>query len=706
MLRWPRVGAASRLGIVGLLLLAPVAAPVHAVAAAPPRGVPAPPVSVAPQSAPKTARIIIGKNAMVRGFRTRTVHLATGGKLTVVSRDVSAHTVTSRAKDTNGDPLFDVYMRPKGRVVIKRAAQLVAGRYPFYCKFHPSMTGVLIVTGPGGTLRPAGQRFDQPLVLPRVLTDAHPTIHVRRAAVRVLPYGPRTVMWTYNGSYPGPTIRRPAGQDTKVTFVNDLPASAGALTVHLHGDHHASVNDGQPASQLIPPGGRRTYDYPLIENGRPVRAAVDFYHDHRMGRTGRNIWNGLQGMFLIDDPREARLHLPSGRYDVPLLISDRSFTANNQLTHPFAPAHNGMAMPMTEPPGDATVGNHVLVNGRYAPYLNVSTHRYRLRLVNGSNFQSYTFALSDGRNFVQVGTGSGLLPRPVRRHSILLGPAQRADVVVNFGGEFRRNVVLKSIARPDRPKLGIGTPRVAIMQFRVRTRTIDRSRVPKTLEAPPPITVPTTVAQTWNFGLGGDATTGRYWTINGRPYDPTRVDYEVPLGATQLWRLHNSSNITHYVHLHEEQWHTIRRDGHEPPPWERGLEDTWRLDPGETVEVAARFTDYTGVFMIHCHMLDHEDDGMMATFAVVRHRGDTLPAGFQLAAMRLRPRPHHPQPHQLHPQPNRAIVAIEAQDGSHMTRRLIEIGGLEVLVVAGVIGLRCRQRSRRGRSAVSARRAR
>ena len=113
------------------------------------------------------------------------------------------------------------------------------------------------------------------------------------------------------------------------------------------------------------------------------------------------------------------------------------------------------------------------------------------------------------------------------------------------------------------------------------------------------------------------AKTGTYWTVNGKPFDPHRVDVEVPLGSTQTWLLKNVSPITHYIHLHEEQWHTISRDGKRPPPWERGLEDTWRLDPGETVKVAAQFTDYTGVFMLHCHMLDHEDDGMMAQFAVV-----------------------------------------------------------------------------------------
>jgi uncharacterized cupredoxin-like copper-binding protein len=158
----------------------------------------------------------------------------------------------------------------------------------------------------------------------------------------------------------------------------------------------------------------------------------------------------------------------------------------------------------------------------------------------------------------------------------------------------------------------------------------DTTHVPSTLEKPPSIAVPSTVAATWTFGLGGNTTTGSYWTVNGQPFDPKRVDLEVPLGATQTWLLKNDSSITHYIHIHEEQWHTIRRDGKAPPAWERGLEDTWRLDPGESVTVAAKFTDYTGVFMIHCHMLDHEDHGMMAQFAVVKKGSTALPAGYFL----------------------------------------------------------------------------
>ncbi len=382
-------------------------------------------------------------------------------------------------------------------------------------------------------------------------------------------------------------------------------------------------------------GHSRTYDYPLVDDGKPERASIDWYHDHRMDRTTRNNWMGLQGMFVTTDRRENTLNLPRGRYDVPLMVSERSFTDDNQLTKPF-PKHPSMVVTGPQaPPGDGTVGTHILANGRYAPFLKVSTHRYRLRLLNASPLTSYDFHLSDGRPFVQIGTGSGLLRRSVVRQDILLGPAQRADVIVDFHKELGDNVVLESIPRTDDAPGGIGSPSAAIMAFRVvRTADRDPTRIPRPAPVPTAAQGAGQVSKVWRFDVAGDPDTGSYWTVNGKMFDPDRVDYRVPLGSKETWKLVNNSPVTHYIHIHEEQWHTVSRDGKRPPPWERGLEDTWRLDPGEYVTVAARFTDYRGTFMIHCHMLDHEDHGLMAQFKVVKPRSGTAnvrPVGYRTA---------------------------------------------------------------------------
>ncbi len=588
----------------------------------------APETPQASADAVRNATVVIEEGGARKGFSTPTVTVSGGGTVTVVNLDSMDHTVTSVAKGPDGLPVFDVRVAAGTTATVPGVEALADGDWAFYCKFHPGMRGVLTVAGAGGGVEPARPSFDQPLVVPLTKTGADIRLVMRRSRVRTLPHGRRTSMWTYDGTYPGPTIRRRGGHGTRVTIVNRLPKGAGAMSTHLHGDHHASKDDGQPTSRLIRRGSSRTYDYPLTYDGRAEPGSFFWYHDHRMDRTARNNWRGLQGMFIVTDPPTPGLRLPSGARDVPLMISERSFTPRNQLTDPFADGpemvghHGEMAwIGPQAPPNDGTVGDTVLVNGRSAPYLGVSATRYRLRLLNSSPFSSYNLTLSDGRPLLQIGTGSGLLPRAVVRSSVLLGPAQRADVIVDFSGATGRRLVLESV--PATPgSSGSDARETAVMEFRVGASAADPSRLPSRLPSPELVSpVPAKVSKTWTFGLDegdhGSGQHGSFWSINGQAFDPARVDHRARLGTVERWRFRNTSDLTHYVHIHAEQWRTLLRDGKAPPPWEQGLEDTWRLEPGEEVEVAARFTDYTGAFMIHCHMLNHEDHGMMARFDVV-----------------------------------------------------------------------------------------
>ncbi|HEY2299834.1 MAG TPA: multicopper oxidase domain-containing protein [Jatrophihabitans sp.] len=560
--------------------------------------------------------ITIPHNAQVRGYSPHTLTIHKGQNVRVINRDSMRHSVTSDARNRHGS-LFSTVLF-SGQHATLATSHLAPGRYKFHCVFHPQMHGVLVVKGSGGGTT-GSQSFKIPLFIPPVRTGTNITIPIERAPVKVFADGPKTVMWTYGGTYPGPTIKRNAGALTKITFIDKLPKADGSFSVHLHGDHHASKFDGQPTTFLIDPGHPRTYVYPLTDAKHSIPGAFFYYHDHRMLVTGRNNWRGLQGVFLVHNPAEDKFNLPTGRYDVPVVVSDRSFTSTNQLKNPF-PKHPMMEMTgPSAPPNDATVGNTILVNGRYSPYFNVATHHYRLRLLNASNFQSYDFKLSDGRTFTQVGSGDSLFPKPVLRKDILLGPSQRADVVVNFAGEFGKRIVLKSVPRVNRPKNGIGTPSASLMQFRVSRHTTAGPAVPGTLLTTlPPLPTPTTIDKTWTINSPGKNTHGFYWRINGKMFNPKRVDYTVTEGTTEVWKLVNSSHVTHYFHIHEEQWRTVRRDGHAPPAWELGLQDTWRLDPGESVLVEGTFSDHTGRFMLHCHMLDHEDHGLMAQFKVVQ----------------------------------------------------------------------------------------
>ncbi|MGB7587073.1 MAG: multicopper oxidase family protein [Solirubrobacterales bacterium] len=477
--------------------------------------------------------------------------------------------------------------------------------------------------------------FRAPLPIPEELRVARLDIPIREAEVQILPGAP-TRMWTYGGTFPGPTIRRPAGHRTEVTFHHELPREVGELTVHLHGGHNRTQFDGQPGGLtashpksfycdiprglsprksgndfLIEPGGRKTYVYDLVEDGRPERAALQWYHDHRLDHTARNVWRGLAGMWIVDDDLDDSLPLPSGEREIPLMIADRSFDRHNQLTDPFT----GL-----RPPADGVAGHLVLVNGAYMPHHDVTPRRYQLRLLNVSGFRAYNIHLSNGAPFVQIGTDSGLMPKPVRRSEILLGPAERAEVIVDFAGAAGGTVELRSGPRHDGHNSAGARPYVgALMQFRVSPRRVsDRTRVPRKLRPLPDWTkhVSHTPDHTWTISIGGLFKTT--WLINGKTFNPARADAFPRIDTTETWEIVNRTSVAHMMHLHHTDWYLLARNGKPPPAWEDCLKETFFLYPGERILLAGHFSDYTGKFVIHCHMLDHEDHGLMSQFEVVK----------------------------------------------------------------------------------------
>jgi FtsP/CotA-like multicopper oxidase with cupredoxin domain len=411
------------------------------------------------------------------------------------------------------------------------------------------------------------------------------------------------------------------------------------LTIHHHGGHQPSSEDGQPDREVIEPGKTRTYTYDLVEGGHPERGALQWYHDHSHFRTSRNVWRGLAGMVVLDDPAEARLGLPSGRYDVELMIGDRSFDENNQLVDPFPEydADSGPGAGAGLPPEDDVFGSRHLVNGVPEPYFEVQPRRYRFRILNAAVFRIYNLALSDGSPFLQIGTESGLLPAPIRRDAVLLGPGERVDLVVDLTRHAGKTLELRSVTRTD-PSRG---PRTApaeapLMQLRVgRTKVRDSSRVPPKLRPLPDWAgeLSQTPHRIWAFGVGVDTAGRTAWTINGLAFDHHRVDARPELGSTETWLMVNATQKSHYIHIHDVDWVVLSRNGAAPLPEEQGLKETFRLDPGEVVLLGSKFTDHLGPFMIHCHMLQHEDHGMMTAFEVVEPgQGDRPPPGSALQA--------------------------------------------------------------------------
>ena len=507
-----------------------------------------------------------------------------------------------------------------------------------------TLAALLPLRGGGGGLVPltaepppalAAVPFRSRLPIPEVLDSDHIRIPIKAAEQRIFP-GPKTRLWTFGGTFPGPTIRRRAGRRTRVTFDHQLPAKVGELSIHLHGGHNRTQFDGQPGGLtkhqptsffcdiprglsareqgndlLLEPGGRKTYVYDLIEGGGPERAAFQWYHDHRLDRTAQHVWKGLAGMWIVDDAFEESLPLPGGERDIPLMIGDRTFDRHNQLTDPFT---------NRRPPADGILAETILVNGAHMPCHRVGPCRYRLRLLNVSAFRSYNLQLSNGAPMIQIATESGLMPKPIRRREILLGPAERVEVIVDFAAMAGESVELRSSARhPGRNPEGAHTYGGALMQFRVGSdRVADRSRVPRNLRPLPAWTRKASRKpdKTWTITIGGFFKTR--WEINGRTFNPAHAESFPKLNSTETWEIHNKTSVAHVMHLHHSDWFLLARNGAEPPPWENCLKESFFLYPDEKILLAGHFSDYTGKFVIHCHMLDHEDHGLMSQFEVVR----------------------------------------------------------------------------------------
>ena len=433
------------------------------------------------------------------------------------------------------------------------------------------------------TPTPTATPFSRPLLFPPAAIDQNVSISIDEACVQILD-GPCTNMWTYGGTYPGLTIRRPTGQTTNVTFTNNLDASAGAMTVHNHGNHSSPDNDGQSDDFLIGTGGTGTYTYFGLEGGENERGAMQFYHDHRMDVTGRNVWMGLAGLYIIDDPADPAT-LPAGAFEVPLAIADRQFDASNQISYEFDAA--------------GVTGDKILVNGVYLPYLDVGDRKYRLRFLNASNARTYNLVLSTGDQFAQIGTESGLLPAPVARTQMRMGSGERMDVVVDFAGRLGQDIYVTDTLTGSH-----------LLKFRVTQDLVDDSTIPPILRALPDLGEPR-VTRSFSF----DRAAGR-WTINGLRFDPNRIDAQPVLGTTEKWIFTNPTAAPHMIHIHDVDQQCVSRNGGPCYSYET-MKETWYLEPGETLEVKLKFTDHIGKYVLHCHIIEHEDDGMMGQFEVV-----------------------------------------------------------------------------------------
>ncbi len=431
----------------------------------------------------------------------------------------------------------------------------------------------------------------------------------------------------YNGSYLGPTLRLHRGDEVQVAVANALDVNT---TVHWHGLIVPGELDGGP-HQLIRPG----------ETWRPVLpvrqpAATLFYHSHAHGRTAEQVYHGLAGVLIIADDAERALDLPAeyGVDDLPLVIQDRQFE-DGRLVLP-----SGMMVSMQGRRGDT-----LLVNGTRNAQASVPARRVRLRLVNGSNARIYTLSFDDERAFHWIASEGGLLGSPVELRSLSLGPGERAELLVDFsdgraatlvtgpdrnasmmmggmGGMSRlREGVANAFSSDRQPVLyfspgGAGAAPAALASRLAQRAPPDASRAAKRRRF------------VLNMGMGGMMGGGMRGggmsgdmgggmgagAINGRAFDMNRIDERVRLGDEEIWEV-SGEMMAHPFHLHGVHFEVLSRAGRAPDTRDQGLKDTVLVS--EPVELLVRFTQpaVKSPFMYHCHILEHEDNGMMGQYA-------------------------------------------------------------------------------------------
>jgi len=449
--------------------------------------------------------------------------------------------------------------------------------------------------------------------------------------------GPATQIWQYHAtvnkgdknrvvelprSYLGPVIKAQQGEKIRIRFTNSIPEES---IVHWHGLHVPEAMDGHPR-YVIPQGQSYLYEFE-VKN----RAGTYWYHPHPHGRTGPQVYGGLAGLFLVSDDEEQAVGLPDGEYDVPLVIQDRTFDRDNQLVYTSGNRMERMT---------GFLGNLILVNGKPDFTLPVSTTVYRFRLLNGSNSRIYKLAWQDGRPLTIIGTDGGLLEKPVQRQYVFLAPGERIELWADFSGSpvgYRTNII-------SLPFDGGGMGRGMMMNRRTGTTqnlplgtrfSVFKIKVTKQIEKK--VSLPQKLSEINsvqrneidNFSRPKQfyLTMGHMqWAINGRTFQMEDVadDEIVQLGSREIWEFNNTDggmmrmmNMPHPIHLHGKQFKVIGRSGVDHQGYvDEGWKDTVLLMPGERIRILVDFDDYPGLFLYHCHNLEHEDMGMMRNYFV------------------------------------------------------------------------------------------
>lgn len=421
-----------------------------------------------------------------------------------------------------------------------------------------------------------------PLLKPdkETATDTYYTVDAQEGETQLLP-GQKTKTWGYNTTLLGQTLVFAKGKTMHIDLKNSLKE---LTTFHWHGLNVPGPYTDGGCHAPVYPGETKHIDFTVDQP-----AATLWLHAHPCPSTAEQVWHGLAGMVLVTDDQEAKLPFPRnyGVDDIPLVLQDRRFHENNQWDY------NQDYDP------DGVQGPTAMINGTVNPYFDVTTQRIRLRILDGANRREWRLHFSHDLPFTQVASDGGVMPEPVKFTHLMLTCAERAEIIVDFGSVKPGETV--TLYSDDTP----------LVKFRIHEYQREDVTLPDHLvDIPDPDVTPNTPVR--HVVMDG---MDEYVMIDGKKFNMQRIDARQKVGNVELWDITNNnkkdSGMVHPYHMHGTQFLVVSRNGKAPYPNEHGYKDTVGVNPGETVRIKVRF-DKPGVFMYHCHIIEHEDGGMMA----------------------------------------------------------------------------------------------
>ncbi|NOX85639.1 MAG: multicopper oxidase domain-containing protein [Chlorobi bacterium] len=457
-----------------------------------------------------------------------------------------------------------------------------------------------------------------PLIIPDTLSGTEFNLNLQNGTFQFYS-GTNTTTMGVNGDILGPTLIMNQGDFVDIMVDNQL---ADTTTIHWHGMHVSAANDGGPHT-IILPGDTWNPKFTVMD-----KAGTYWYHPHLHMQTNKHVSLGIAGFIIVRDDEEAALDLPRtyGVDDFPLAIQTKDFDDQKQIVVP------------------SNSDDVLMVNATIDPALDVPAQVVRFRLLNGSSQRVFNIGLSGNSTFYQIGSDGGLLSEPLALTRLQLAPGERAEILIDFDGMEGQSVQLMSYAAELADGI-YGAKYPGIMQFMVLngydpnplngsnfdiiTFNIGAqtgnpvTNIPASLvEVTPYPEESADITRTLTFSpefMGPDQLNGRFF-INGLTFDMEVINFTIPLNNTEIWSITNQSAIAHPFHIHDVQFFVLDRNGVPPPASEQGRKDVILVNAQETVRFITKFEDFANdpvPYMMHCHMLVHEDDGMMLSFEVV-----------------------------------------------------------------------------------------